>query len=73
MFKPACFLVPLTVTLSSCQKLLDYYNYNGNKPSTGCQIKAITHSSSSVESTTRITYRSNGLPATVKHGETFSS
>jgi len=67
MFKPACFLVLLTVTLSSCQKLLDYYNYNGNKPSTGCQIKAITHSSSSVESTTRITYRSNGLPATVKY------
>jgi hypothetical protein len=69
MFKRACFLMVLTITLSSCQKLLDYYGYKDVEPSTGCQITRITeeYSSQSETDTTRFFYHDNGLPSAIKY------
>src|SRR5688572_5260366 len=63
----ACCLLLLIISFSSCNKLLDYYNYNDNEASTGCKIKMITNTSGLNVSTTQVLYHSNGLPAAVKY------
>ena len=65
-FVCACTFLLLAASFSSCNKILEYYNYN-NDPSTGCQIKTITNTSGTYVSTTRISYHSNGLPASVNY------
>jgi hypothetical protein len=68
MLKSVCFLVLIAISFSSCQKLLDYYNYKDNdEPSSGCRIKTITTASGAQVNTARIQYSSNGLPAAVEY------
>src|SRR5688572_21175001 len=68
MLKSACFLILITISFSSCQKLLDYYNYKDHdEPSPGCRIKTITTTSGLHVNTTQVEYHSNGLPASVKY------
>lgn len=66
MFKYACFLLLLTIALSSCQKLLDYYNYRDAEPSPACRVKAISNEDDFYLSTIRIQYHNNGLPAVLE-------
>lgn len=67
MLKGACFLILISISFSSCQKLLDYYNYNDNEPSTGCQITTIRNTGGPDIYTTSMQYQNNGLPASVTY------
>jgi hypothetical protein len=73
MLRSAFPLFFVILTFSSCNKLLDYYNYkNGNAPSTGCQVKTMTFASGTETYTTSISYSSNSAPTNVKY-ETYNS
>ena len=67
MLKSACLLLLVTITFTSCHKILDYYNYNHGEHSTGCRIKTITNTSGQDVYIASINYHSNGLPAYVKY------
>jgi hypothetical protein len=67
MFKNACLLILVAITFSSCQKLLDYYNYNNAKPPAGCKIIKTSNDQQSYTTSNVFLYHSNGLPAAIKH------
>jgi hypothetical protein len=67
MFKPACVLLLLAISFSSCKKFLDYYHYHNNEPANASRITTITHVGPVDDDTTRIFYNNNGLPAALNY------
>src|SRR5688500_5884620 len=67
MLRKLCLIFFIGITFSSCQKLLDYYNYNDETEPMACKIIKITNAGGGTVEL-NFYYNSAGLPDSVTKG-----
>jgi hypothetical protein len=65
MKRRVCMAIISCMLLSSCEKLLDYYNINEGDQIPACKVTALDYIDEFFENNTQITYTPNGYPSTI--------